>query len=34
LNRFIEVVNTQSEYYKDGAIKTIPIIIEQMITKL
>jgi hypothetical protein len=34
LNRFIEVVNTQSEYNKDGAIKIIPIIIEQMITKL
>jgi hypothetical protein len=27
LNRFIEVVNTQSEYNKDGVVKTIPIII-------
>jgi hypothetical protein len=34
LNRFLEVVNTQSEYNKDGAIKTIAIIIEQMITKI
>ena len=34
LKRIIEVVNTQSEYNKDGVIKTIPIIIEQMIMKL
>jgi hypothetical protein len=27
LNRFTEVVNTQSEYNKDGTIKAIPIII-------
>jgi len=27
LNRFIEVVNTHSEYNKDGVVKTIPIII-------